>query len=100
MNDSKLYAKTESELKAIDNTVDIFSKVIGMKYGVGKCAKVIIHRRKYKPAEGLPTSTCSITEVSTDKGYKYLGVLQTKKNMQNKIKDETKQNTSKESNKY
>ena len=74
---------------ALDNTVDIFSMVIGMKFGMRKCAKVIVHRGNFEPAEGIPTSTGRITDVETDKGCNHLGVLQINENTQSKIKDET-----------
>ena len=56
-----------------------------------QCAKVIVHRGKFEPREGIPTRTGKISDVKTDTGYKYLGVLQTNVNMQNKIKAEAEQ---------
>ena len=53
--------------------------------------KLIAHRGKREPAEGIPTSTGRITDVESDKGHKYLGILQTNENMQSSIKNETKQ---------
>ena len=99
MDDLKLYSKSENELKALVNTVDIFSKDIGMKFGISKCVKVIVHRGKYEPvgiiAEGIMTRTGCTTHVEGDKGYKYLEIRQADENMQEKIKDETKQAYSK-----
>ena len=46
---------------------------------------------KLQPAEIIPASAGNISDVETDKGYKYLRVLKIKENMQNKIKDEAKQ---------
>ena len=39
-----------------------------MKFGINKCVKVIVHRGKFEPANGFPTSTGKITDVETDKG--------------------------------
>ena len=89
MDELKLCVKTENELMALVNTVDTFSKGIGMKFLISKCANVIVHRGKFEPAEGVPTRTCRIMDVVTEKGYKYVEVLQTSDNMQNKIKDGT-----------
>ena len=61
-----------------------------MKFGFSKCAKVIVHRAKFDPAEGIPTSMGSITDVETEIAYKNLEILQTNEIMQMKI-DETKQ---------
>ena len=100
MNDNKLYVKTKNELKAQVSNDDIFCKDIGMKFGIIMCAKVIVHSRQFRSAESIPTSTGKITDVETDKGYKYLGVLLNNENTQHKIKDEIKQTYIKESNKY
>ena len=55
-----------------------------MKFGVSKCANVIAQGGKFEPAEGNPNSIGRITDIETDKGYKYLGVLHKNKNMQTK----------------
>ena len=60
-----------------------------MKFVINKCVKVIVLWGEFEPAEGILTSTGRITDVETDKGYMYVGVLQRNKTMQNKIKDET-----------
>ena len=62
-----------------------------MKFGTSKYSKVIEHRGKYEPTEGISTSTGRITDVETDKGYKYIGVLQTNEKWKNKINYEAKQ---------
>ena len=92
--------KKEDELKALVNAVDIFNKDISMKFGISRCAKVIVYRGKFEPAQGTPTSMDNITDLETDKGYKYLEVLQTNENMQDKIKIKRNKHTSKELNKY
>ena len=78
-------------MKALVNTVDIFSKDIGIQFGISKCTNVIVHKGKFEQAEGIPSSTDRSADVESDKGHKYLGVQQINENMLNKIKDETKQ---------
>ena len=99
MDDLIPYRKTENELIALYNTVDIFSKDIGTKFEISKCAKVIVHRVKFEQRADILASTSKITYVETDKAYKYLGVRQTNEK-QKKFKTKQNKPTSKESNKY
>ena len=51
MDDLKLYGKNEKHLDILLNTVQIFSKDIGMELGISKCAVVIM--KKGKACEGI-----------------------------------------------
>ena len=55
----------------------IFSEDIQMKFGIKKCAILVMKRGKYVHSEGikLPDDE-QIKEVEIDKGYKYLGILE------------------------
>ena len=66
MNDLKLCSTIEIESKAIDGTVDIFSKDIGMNFGISKCAKVIVQGGTSEPSECIPPGTGRTTNVETD----------------------------------
>ena len=46
MNDLNLYGKTENEIKGLVSTVEVFSKDIGMEFGIKKCAVIIMNRGK------------------------------------------------------
>ena len=46
MDDLKLYAKNEKELDSLVQTVRLFSKDIGMDFGIEKCSMLIMKRGK------------------------------------------------------
>ena len=71
-----------------------------MKFEFSKFSRVIIHRGNIEPAERIPTIKGRITDAETDEESKNLWDLQANQNLLNKVKNETKQNTSKESNNY
>ena len=66
MDDLKLHVKTENEQMALIYTANIFRMDIGIKFGVIKCAKVIIHSEHFvtriDPAEGISTGTGRIID--------------------------------------
>ena len=46
MDDLKLYGKSESEIKGLLSTVEVFSQDIGMEFGIKKCDVIILNRGK------------------------------------------------------
>ena len=46
MDDLKLCGKNENETKGLVSTVEVFSKDIGMEFGIKKCAVIIMNRGK------------------------------------------------------
>ena len=44
MNDLKLYSRNEKELDLLVRATCIFSEDIGMKFGIEKCAMLVIER--------------------------------------------------------
>ena len=44
MDDLKLYARNENQLDLLIQTVRIISKDIGMKFGIEKCAVLVLKR--------------------------------------------------------
>ena len=86
MEDLQLYAKTPNSLT---QTVKIFSNNIEMKFGIEKCAVLIIKRGKV--TQSLPDDTI-IRSLEERKGHKYLGVLKADvmlyKQMRGKVKRE------------
>ena len=53
MDDLKLYAKNEKELHSLVQTVKVFSKDIGMDFGIEKCSMLIMKRRKKTKSDGI-----------------------------------------------
>ena len=46
MDDLKLYGKSESEVKRLLSTVEVFSQDIGKEFGIKKCDVIILNRGK------------------------------------------------------
>ena len=77
MDDLKLYARNENQLDSLIQTVRIVSKDIGMKFGIEKCAVLVLKRDRLAQSEGirLPDET-KIRAMRESEEYKYLGVLE------------------------
>ena len=53
MDDLKLYAKSEEGLESLVQTVRIFSDDIGMEFGIGKCATLVLKRGEITESDGI-----------------------------------------------
>ena len=53
MDDSKLYGKSDNEIKGLVSTVEAFSQDIGMEFGIKKCNVIIMNRGKVKSTEEI-----------------------------------------------
>ena len=53
MNDLKLYSKSEKALDSLIQTIRIFSEDIGMKFGIDKCAMLVVKRGKTVKSDGI-----------------------------------------------
>ena len=75
MDELKLYAKNENEIKGLVSTVEVFSQDIGMQFSIKKCSVIIMNRGKVKSIDRieLPSGE-KIREIGD--GYKYLGILE------------------------
>ena len=88
MDDLKLYVRSECQLDSLIQSVRIFSNDIGMKFGIEKCAVLVIKRGKLAQTEGitLPDDT-TIRAMEESEGYKYLGVLEASDMLHDQMKD-------------
>ena len=77
MDDLKLYSRNEKELDSLVQTIRIFSKDIGMEFGIEKCAVLMIEKGKIVKSVGieLPESKV-IKSLQEGESYKYLGILE------------------------
>ena len=48
MDDIKLFVKNEKELETLIQTISIYSKFIGMEFGIEKCATLIMRNGNVK----------------------------------------------------
>ena len=77
MDDLKLYGKNEKQADTLVNTFRIFSKDIGMEFGIRKCAVLIVKRGKAGACEGVVLPDAQfIRGLEEGDRYKYLGVLE------------------------
>ena len=53
MDDLELYGKSKYDLKALMNTVRLFTNNIKMKFGISKCATVVVERGRKVEDDGI-----------------------------------------------
>ena len=87
MNDLKLYSRSEKGLDSLVQTVCVFSQDIGMEFGIEKCAKLVMEKGKIAKSVGieLPDGKV-ITPLEEGESYKYLGILEADKFLEEKMK--------------
>ena len=87
MDDLKLYSQSEKGLDSLVQTVCVFSKDIGMEFGIEKCAMLVMEKGKVVKSVGkeLPDGKV-IKSLQEGESYKYLGILQADKFLEEKMK--------------
>ena len=77
MDDIKLFAKNEKELETLINTVRIYSRDIGMEFGIEKCAMLVMKSGKRQLTDGmeLPNQD-KIKTLAGNETCKYSGILE------------------------
>ena len=90
MDDLKLYASNENELKVLVNEVHAYSKDICMEFGMDKCATLITRNGKRVKSEGVTLPSGETMKDIDEEGYKYLGVLQNENLMNREMKDKVR----------
>ena len=93
MDDIKLFAKNEKEPETLIHTVRIYSQDIGMEFGIGKCALLVMKSGKRHLTDGLELpNQDKIRTLAENETYKYLGILEAytikQVEMKNKIQKE------------
>ena len=75
MDDLKLYSQNEKALDSLVQTVRVFSEDIGMKFGIEKCATLVMEEEKIVKSVGaeLPDGKI-IKSLQEGESYKYLGI--------------------------
>ena len=83
MDDLKLYSRSEKGLDSLVQTVLVFSEDIGMEFVIEKCAMLVI--KKGKIDIELPDGKV-IKSLQKGESYKYLGILEADKFLEEKMK--------------
>ena len=87
----KLYAKNEKGLNSLGQLVWIFSNDIGMKFGIDKCATLVLTRREITKFDGISLHDRRVMKrLIEGAGYKYLGMLQTDQIRYTEMKEKVK----------
>ena len=78
MDDLKLHASNEKSLESLIQTLCLFSKDIGMEFGVEKCAVLTMKNGKMANSYGIALlNKTTMKGLKEGDSYKYLGVIQT-----------------------
>ena len=77
MDDLKLYSHNEKELDLLVQTIHIFSKYIGMEFGIEKCAVLVIEKGKIVKSVGIKLPDGKVIKsLQEGENYKYLEILE------------------------
>ena len=90
MDDLKLYGKSKEELEALVNTVRIFTSDIQMKFGLQKCATLVMRRGKKIEDEGISMPDGQLLQDLGEESYKYLGILEADKIKMEEMKEKVR----------
>ena len=82
-----MYSRSEKGLDSLVQTVRVFSEDIGMRFGMEKCAMSAMEKGRIVKLVGieLPDSKV-IKSLQEGEGYKYLGILEADKFLEEKTK--------------
>ena len=82
----KLYSRSEKVLDSIE-TFCVFSEDIGMEFGIEKCAMLVMEKGRIVKSVGIELPDCKVIKsLQEGESYKYLGILEADKFLEEKIK--------------
>ena len=90
MDDIKLFMRFTKEINTLVQTVRIVSGDSKMEFGIEKCALVNIQRGKVTWTEGMQLPDGNNIKDIDESGYKYLGIIESKKIKQQEMKEKIK----------
>ena len=77
MDDLKLYSRGEKGLDSLVQPVRVFSKDVGMEFGIKKCAVFVMEKGKIVKSVGIELPDGKfIKSLLECESYKYLGILE------------------------
>ena len=87
MHDLKLYSQNEKGLNSLVKTVRVFSEDIGMEFGTEKCAMLVMEKGKIVKSVGIELPDGKVIKsLQEGESYKYLGILEADKFLEEKMK--------------
>ena len=87
MDDLKLCCWSEKGLDLLVQTVRVFSEDIGMDFGIEKCAMLVMEKGKIVKSVGIELPDGKVIKsLQEGESYKYLGILEADKFLEEKMK--------------
>ena len=87
MDDMKLYSLSEKGLDSLVQTVRAFSEDVGIDFGIEKCAMSVMEKGKIVKPVGIELPNGKVIKsLQEGESYKYLGILEAEKLLEEKMK--------------
>ena len=87
MDDLKLYSRSEKGLDSLVQAVRAFSEDIGMEFGIEKCTTLVIEKGKIVKSVVIELRDGKVIQSFQEgESYKYLGILEADKFLEEKMK--------------
>ena len=87
MDDLKLYSRNEKGLDSLVPTIRVFGEDIGMEFGIKKCAMLVMEKGKIVKSVGIELADGKVIKsLQEGESYKHLGILETDKFLEEKMK--------------
>ena len=87
MDDLKLYSRSEKGLDSLVQAVRAFSEDIGMEFGIEKCTTLVIEKGKIVKSVVIELRDGKVIQsLQEGESYKYLGILEADKFLEEKMK--------------
>ena len=87
MDDLELYIRSEKGLDALVQTARVFSEDIGMEFGIEKCAMLVMEKGQIVKSVGIEFPDGRVIKsLQEHESYKYLGILEADKFLEEKMK--------------
>ena len=87
MDDLKLYSRSKKGVDSLVQTVRLFSEDIGMEFGIEKCAMLVMEKGEIVKSFGIELPDGKVIKsLQEGESYKYLGILEADKFLEEKMK--------------
>ena len=87
MDDLKLYSRNEKGFDSLVQTLHVFSEDIGMEFGIEKCGMLVMEKGKIVKSVGIDLPGGKVIKsLQEGDSYKYLGILEADKFLEEKMK--------------
>ena len=82
-----MYSRSETGMDSLVQTVRVFSEDTGMQFGIEKCAMLVMEKRKIVKSVGIELPDGKVIKsLQEGESYKYLGILEADKFLEQKMK--------------